>query len=257
MQAYAGALSDAEIRAHDRPRDLAPHAVWRAALDELVAPLPTSPAVVDVGIGTGAYGGRLAARGIDVVGVDVNASMLRTALAGWPGLHGRVVRGDATRLPIASSSADLVVVAQVLHLVPAWTAVVDEIRRVLRPGGTVAASGGGGTGRSGIGRAFREALGDHPALPGASSHEEIARAFVARGFETTGPIRIEAEADQTRREFIDRLEHNVFAWHPDVDAARRARAAERTRSVVRSWGVDLDEAVPMPTGVAFARFLLP
>jgi hypothetical protein len=127
---------------------------------------------------------------------------------------------------------------------------------LLRDGGIVAVSGGGGTGRSGIGRVFRSALGEVPPLPGASSTEEIAEAFVASGFERLEPVRVAAEADQSRREFIDRLEHNPFAWHPDVDAGRLARAAEHTRAEVASWGVDLDEAVPTPTGVSLDLFRL-
>lgn len=47
-----------------------------------------------------------------------------------------VVRGDATRLPVADGSLDLVVAFDVLEHLPDDAAAVAEVRRVLRPGGT-------------------------------------------------------------------------------------------------------------------------
>lgn len=47
-----------------------------------------------------------------------------------------VVRADATRLPVADASLDLVVAFDVLEHLPDDAAAVAEVRRVLRPGGT-------------------------------------------------------------------------------------------------------------------------
>lgn len=47
-----------------------------------------------------------------------------------------VMRADATRLPIADASLDLVVAFDVLEHIPDDDAAVAEVRRVLRPGGT-------------------------------------------------------------------------------------------------------------------------
>ena len=56
------------------------------------------------------------------------------------GLEGRVhlVRGDATRLPVADASVDAVTIAFGIRNVQDTDAACREIRRVLRPGGRVA-----------------------------------------------------------------------------------------------------------------------
>ncbi len=51
------------------------------------------------------------------------------------GARTRLVRGDAERLPLADGSFDVVYAFGVLHHTPAIAQAVDEIRRVLRPGG--------------------------------------------------------------------------------------------------------------------------
>ncbi|HVE98393.1 MAG TPA: methyltransferase domain-containing protein [Mycobacteriales bacterium] len=92
--------------------------------------------VLDVGCGTGflAAGLRRARPDLAVVGCDLSAGMLdRARRAGaWP-----LVQGDATRLPVASSSLDLVVARGVLHHLPDVAGALVEWRRVLRDGGAV------------------------------------------------------------------------------------------------------------------------
>ena len=254
MARYGDPLSHAQLRAHDRPRDLIPAQVWEEALATLRARLPVGCRVVEVGIGSGSYGGRLAAQDVDVIGVDLNDTMLRSAQHRWQHLDARLVQADATRLPIRHGAADAVLIAQVLHLIPNWYDALDESVRVLGDAGIVAISGGGGVGGSGVGRFFRSVLGDVPPLPGASDRQEIYDAVVALGGEPLDPITIEVEADQSLRDFIDRLENNPFAWHPDVDPQRLVTAGELTRADVIEHGLDLDEPRPTPVGVSLDLF---
>ena len=58
--------------------------------------------VVDAACGTGRYAAHLAARGRDVVGVDIAAEMLAIAEARVP--TGRFVVGDLCALPLATAS---------------------------------------------------------------------------------------------------------------------------------------------------------
>lgn len=54
--------------------------------------LPDPPGrVLDVGCGTGAYAGHLAKRGFDVIGIDLDPSMIRQAQAGHPEARFRVL----------------------------------------------------------------------------------------------------------------------------------------------------------------------
>ncbi len=66
--------------------------------------------------------------------------------------------------------------------------------------------------------------------------------MLRRGGEQLDPIRIETEAQQSLRDFIDRLENNPFAWHPRVDQQQLASAAEQTRADVVQRGLDLDKS---------------
>ncbi|MCA1822715.1 MAG: methyltransferase domain-containing protein [Mycobacteriales bacterium] len=109
----------------------------RGEVEELLGrPLRAGEWVLDVGCGTGylAAGLRRAAPETRVVGVDLSAGMLeRARIAGaYPLVH-----GDATRLPLADGSVDLVVARGVLHHLPDVAGALGEWRRVLQPAGAV------------------------------------------------------------------------------------------------------------------------
>jgi SAM-dependent methyltransferase len=91
---------------------------------------------LDVACGTGAVSRRLAAAGVRVTGVDLNADMLAMARQLTPDLTW--VEGDAQALPFPSASFDLVTCQQGLQFIPDRAAAVRSIHGVLRPGGRVA-----------------------------------------------------------------------------------------------------------------------
>ncbi|WP_432139086.1 class I SAM-dependent methyltransferase [Streptomyces sp. bgisy154] len=141
--ARASATEVHTARAHSFNSAAAQYAANRpsypAALFDAVEALARRPLagarVADVGAGTGIATALLHARGADVVAVepgDGMAAQFRRALTDVP-----VVRGDGNRLPLATSSMDLLTYAQSWH----WTdpaRAVPEALRVLRPGGALA-----------------------------------------------------------------------------------------------------------------------
>lgn len=106
---------------------------WLAASRGSLVPAPihAKELLVDVGCGAGLMAS--AAQGYVHVGVDLVRSGLDQARA-----HGIcVVRADAARMPLASGSASVVIAGEILEHVTNLDGVVQEICRVLRPGGVV------------------------------------------------------------------------------------------------------------------------
>jgi 2-polyprenyl-6-hydroxyphenyl methylase/3-demethylubiquinone-9 3-methyltransferase len=106
---------------------------WLAAARAALIPPAEHPADVLVDVGCG--GGLLARHvtGYAHVGVDLTMSALGVARG-----HGALaVRADVHRIPLADASAAVVVAGEILEHVPDVPAVVAEVCRVLRPGGTV------------------------------------------------------------------------------------------------------------------------
>ncbi|MEW1907585.1 methyltransferase domain-containing protein [Kitasatospora sp. NPDC085895] len=124
---------DGEAATYDATRGGEERAGAAAAAVERLLP-PAAALVVDVACGTGIVTARLRRPGRTVLGVDRSGGMAAVAAGRLPG---RVVLGDAGRLPLAGGRADAVVLVWLLHLLPDAGPVLAEAARVLRPGGVV------------------------------------------------------------------------------------------------------------------------
>jgi ubiquinone/menaquinone biosynthesis C-methylase UbiE len=91
--------------------------------------------VVDLACGSGPMSRELAQPGRTVVGVDISAAELRLASERGPGPW---VQADGLRLPFKDSSVDVVTSSLGLVVVTPLTLVLEEVARVLRPGGVLA-----------------------------------------------------------------------------------------------------------------------
>ncbi|MHB8874915.1 MAG: class I SAM-dependent methyltransferase [Myxococcaceae bacterium] len=106
--------------------------IQRVAIDRLrVTP---GQRVLDLGCGPGDGLPRIAASGGVPIGLDYSEGMLGKA-AVEPAGRGRLVRGDAGRLPFRSASLDKIVCTNSFHHYPDHRAALAELRRVLKKGG--------------------------------------------------------------------------------------------------------------------------
>ncbi len=97
--------------------------------------------VLEIGPGYGTVAQRLAERGAEYHGVDIAPGPVeivnhRLRLAGLPG---RAILGSALALPFEEACFDVVISIGCLHHTGDMDRAVDEIHRVLRPGGSVVA----------------------------------------------------------------------------------------------------------------------
>lgn len=98
---------------------------------------------VEIGTGRRGLGARVAVEVLgaaEVTAFDLHPASVGRARVRCADLADRVTFrvGDATALPVADASADLVVDFHALHHIPDWRAAVAEAARVLRPGGQLA-----------------------------------------------------------------------------------------------------------------------
>ena len=105
-----------------------------AFLEKPFSALP-SRRLLDLGCGTGLFTRRLRdeLRDARVVGCDYSRGMLRQARAKSP--RGLFAQGDAQRLPFGDARFDTVISTEAFHWFPDQAAALDEIQRILEPGG--------------------------------------------------------------------------------------------------------------------------
>jgi SAM-dependent methyltransferase len=164
---------------------------------------PACRRLLEVGCGAGRLARALAARGIEVTGIDASPEMIalaRRRSAGAARLH--FVCGDLMTHPLEPGSFDAVLAVATLHHLPAQQAL-ERIEPLLRPGGVLVIhdlrsfSGLGDRLWSGIGamlrgeawgwvrghlhagHALREAWHDHGSRERYGTMEEIARTYAA------------------------------------------------------------------------------
>ncbi|MEA2194128.1 MAG: hypothetical protein QOG42_562, partial [Solirubrobacteraceae bacterium] len=127
------ALADAiwqALPAGATPERLAPRRAF------LLAHVQAGERVLDLGCGAGEFSAALATAGAQPVGVDVAPEALRRAAARVPGLDLRLWR-DGAPLPLEDNSVDAVWAGEVNEHVADVAPWLSELRRVLRPRGTL------------------------------------------------------------------------------------------------------------------------
>jgi SAM-dependent methyltransferase len=104
--------------------------------------------LLDLGSGAGRHAFEAARKGAEVVALDLDHGELKQvaaiaaamAEAGELQVPASIITsvGDATRMPFADDTFDIVIAAEVMEHIPFDQVAIGEVTRVLRPGGVVA-----------------------------------------------------------------------------------------------------------------------
>jgi SAM-dependent methyltransferase len=221
---------------YDQTRAL-PAAALAGVVEQLSRELAGRARCLEIGVGTGRIALPLAEAGVAMAGIDVSAPMVGRLLekaggrAPFP-----VALADATRLPFRDGAFGAALCVHVLHLIPQWQAAVDELLRVVRPGGVLLVDLGGPD--DPVSRQIEDRFGDaagivaesRPGLTRARTSELDAR-LVAAGCDTRFLPPIPVTHEVTLAEHIDRLEAGLYSWTWGIDDATRRDAADD----VRAW----------------------
>ena len=196
--------------------------------------------LLDVGAGTGVVGRaalkRVGARG-SVVAVDPNEGMLTVAERLAPAMDTRP--GVAEKLPVDRAEMNCVTCQFALMFFSDRRRAVEEMRRVLRPGGRVAvatwASVGDSPGYAAMVELLEEEIGDWAAdalrAPFCLGTPELIGDVLRQSFEDVTVVRREGQARFTSLD--DWLYTEIRGWtlaeHIDDDQYARLRRAAATR----------------------------
>lgn len=102
--------------------------------------VPPGGRVLDLGCGTGPVLSELRKHGFVCTGLELSLDMIERARARLRSMNlddGDLHHGDCRRTPFADASFDAVVCLGVISYVEAYTEVLKEIERLLKPGGYV------------------------------------------------------------------------------------------------------------------------
>ena len=113
------------------------HRAWESKLVKSLPELPSAKCL-DLCTGTGALIPHLTKRFSSVVGLDISPQMLSIAKRKYGSWHKvSLIEADAQNLPFADNSFDRISIAYGIRNLPDYAKGLEEISRVLKPGGVV------------------------------------------------------------------------------------------------------------------------
>jgi SAM-dependent methyltransferase len=128
-----GGILMADPRLYDTMTGWLLGSFYSGVADDVAAAVPVGARVLDVGCGPGHLVGRLADRGLDVAGIDLDPAMIARARRRI-GDRARLEPADVASLPFGDGSFDLVVSTLSMHHWADRQTGLAEIARVLKPG---------------------------------------------------------------------------------------------------------------------------
>lgn len=126
-----------DMDAHYGSRNPLVRYIFDRRLREIEQLLPSGHGLklLDAGCGQGHFLQRVRERGWQLFGVEMVESNVAAARNRLP--EATIEVGDLTKLPFADGTFDVVVCTEVIEHVPQYQAALSELKRVLKPGGSL------------------------------------------------------------------------------------------------------------------------
>lgn len=224
---------DRAVEYYDRTRAMSAQGSRRQT-ELLAGELRGRGRCLEIGVGTGIVALPLAGVGVPLVGLDLSAPMLAKLVENAGGRRPfPLVVGDATAAPFPDGCFGAAIVRHVLHLIPAWVGAVDELVRVVRPGGTVLISTGD---IPAAWRAVTEWFVSRVGRPSFASGldvrdlDRLDRTFAERGAGARPLPTIPERVGTSLGTFIEQMGEGLHSWTWEVDETLRRAAAEEARA---------------------------
>ena len=221
------------------------------------ASLEPGARVLDIGAGTGRVAIALASLGCRVVAVDPARPMLQELVKKTTSTIVACVVGEGSRLPVASNTADALVIARLLYLAPDWRDIVSESVRVLKRDGRLLREWSNGTDdeewvqiRERIRGMFEREGIANPFHPGARSEGDVDAELRNHGMTVDGEVALGPGQLMTADLFVKRIVDGEcsYTWTVPHDVAARC-LPELARWTAERF--DLTREVPMPREIVW------
>jgi SAM-dependent methyltransferase len=246
---------------YDRTRSLPPEAMAEI-IPMLASELKGRRGCLEIGIGTGRFALPLQQAGVPMFGIDLSRRMMAVLVEKAGGrLPFPLGVADATRLPFSNRAFGSGIACHVLHLIPDWPTAIDELMRVIRPGGAILVDRGGRSQDQFVDRIRERFMAEanvrrrHPGADGPGA--DVEGMLVGRGATVERLPTVVAHHTATAAALIDGLEANHYSWTWSLDDGTRRRAAERTRAWVLEQFGPLDQAHAVAASINWRAYHLP
>lgn len=230
---------------YDDTRSLRPE-TQEMVIAQLTGELRGRGPCLEVGVGTGRIALDLHRSGVEMAGVDLSRPMLGKLVAKSGGRAPfPLAVADATELPVADRRLGGVVICHVLHLIEAWRRAVEEVARVLGPGGVLLVESATRS-ESPVGEVIRHfwsiaSPGGRPRRPGLSEVGQLDAAMGELGFPMRLLTPVRERGRTSPEQVIAGLEAGIQSACWGLSEATRRSAAAATREWARGRFGSLDE----------------
>lgn len=237
---------------YDKTRALSDKTM-RHCLDLLEGELRGSR-VLEIGVGSGRFALPLKERGVEMAGVDLSSKMLGRLVDNAGGeAPFPVTSGDATRLPFRDSAFGAALGIHVLHLIPGWRSVIEEVTRVLGPQGRfVVDLGSWGHGEwHDLQMLFCEVAGIAPEHPGLNDPKILDAEMERRGYAVRVLPQLTERQHHTYGDVIGSLERGIYSFTWRTDQSGRTRGAAALKALIAGRGKALEDIATLEFLISF------